>query len=95
MQIDSNYKHLEEATVGWEFLKYLSNQRYDDDWKEILKGALYIRNKAEATKKLYGSDLSDEDAILMTVKDGYSAERFGRARADQYRKIKSLFDYSK
>lgn len=95
MQISSRYKEsLAEATVGWEFLTYLPNQRYADDWKELLKGALYIRNGAESIK-LEDPQLSDQDAILEAVTYKYSARRFGEARVKQYLKIKTLFDYSR
>lgn len=92
MQINSDYNYLEEATVGWEFLRNLPDQRYPDDWKELLKGALYIRNKADEIKDLYYPKLSDENGILNVVKYRYSASEFGIARANQYLRIKALFD---
>lgn len=96
MQIDPNYdQYLAEAPVGWEILSDLPGPRDPNDWEEILKAALYIRNGAEQVKKLYGSELSDEDAILEVVKYRYSAPQYGRARVKQYLKIKPLFDYSR
>lgn len=89
MQIDVSYKYLDEATLGWEFLADLPNQRYADDWKEILKAGLYIRNEAETR---YKPEMEDGESVLEVVRYNYSASKYGKLRANQYLKMKALFD---
>lgn len=93
MQITSGYdQYLEEAPVGWENLSYLPGQRDPNDWREILKAGLYIRDRAEQVKIAYGSQMSDTDAVLKVVGEYYSAPEHGQKRVNQYLKTKSLFD---
>jgi len=91
MQIDSDGKHLEEAPINWEFLASLPNQRHSDDWKELLKGGLFIRNHADILKKA-ALNISDEGTVLDVVRYDYSAVQFGKARVNQYLRMKTLFD---
>lgn len=93
MQIDKRYdQYLKEAITGWEFLEDLPNLRDPKDCEEIFKAALYIRNRAEQIKELYGPQISDIDAVLKVVGEYYSAPQYGNARVNQYLKIRSLFD---
>ncbi len=84
---------LKDAGAGWEFLDDL-DQRYlkkhgfrTNDWEEIFKAALYIRNRANQ-KSFY----SDEEKILNVITYNYSATIYGLIRVKQYHYIKSLLE---
>lgn len=93
MQITKSYaQFLKEATIGWEDLKDLPNQRDARDYEEIFKAGLYIHNKAEQVKIAYGSQMSDTDAVLKVVGEYYSAPEHGQKRVAKFKETESLFN---
>lgn len=92
--INDHAKELKNATLGWEFLHEIDEQRYltrhdflTNDWEEILKASLFIRNRTSPKAK---TPSEQENSILHVVETQYSAPKFGKARILQYHKIKEL-----
>jgi hypothetical protein len=91
MQVNRGNRGLENPAAGREFLSLLPNQRYIDDCEEIFRGGFYIRKIADNIKRSQ-LNITDEEAVLNVVRYDYSAVQHGKARVNQYLRMKTLFD---